>query len=258
MRTELILSESTREEMKRRGVDVFEYEETDSTNRQAILYAEAERPMRNVLFVAGSQTAGRGRLGRSFISPEGGVYMTILTPLAKGDPTAVTSYAATVVADAVEELGGIDPKIKWVNDVYLGGRKLSGILAQGIVDPESGRLTHVALGIGVNVKGKRLAPEIEDIATSLEREGVTTDRDTVIGLIATRYIDSLGLIGSAAIAERYRGRSFLIGKRVTVHKPSESYPATVLGITDACELKLMTERGEEILSTGEVSVREIK
>ena len=236
------------------------YRLTDSTNKQALAFAASERPTEPVLFIASEQTAGRGRLGRSFSSPEGGIYMTVLTPAPEGgDLVALTTYAVTAVCRALEELTPLSPRIKWVNDVYIGERKLSGILAQGAVDPEDGRITHIAMGIGLNVRGKELAPEIEDIATTLEREGCSIERAALASRIAEIYLSDIDKAGSPEVIEEYRRRSMLIGAQITVIKPNESYPARVLGIGDACELIIEREDGErEHLSTGDVSVRKKK
>lgn len=238
-------------------VDVISYTLTDSTNARALEYARCEKPSRPTVFIAREQTAGRGRLGRSFLSPNGGIYMTILTKTLPGcDFLSVTTYAATVIARVVENITGLDAKIKWVNDIYVGERKLAGILTQGAVDPDTGTVAYVAMGVGINVLGKELPDEISEIATTLEREGAAVDIDTLAHTIIDKYISELHRAGDKAVAEEYRSRSMLIEECVTVIKPDESYVATVEGITDRCELILKLPSGQrEMLMTGEVSVR---
>ncbi len=242
-----------------RELPIFIYEVTDSTNLRALEYAKERGSYCGAaVFVALTQTAGRGRLGRSFASPEGGIYMSILTPCGStADAVAITAYAATAICQALENECKIEPKIKWVNDLYLGGKKLSGILTQGVVDTESGKITHAVMGVGINLSG-RLPDEISGIATTVEAEcGTIPDRTALIAKIITLYLDSLNEVGTKKTADEYRRRSFLIGKSVRVIRVDREYTAKVDGISDSCELLLTLEDGShEALATGEVSVRE--
>ena len=127
-------------------------DEIDSTNRAVRGMAEADAPEGTVLF-AEQQTAGKGRMGRSFFSPAGsGLYFSILLrPQGKvADPLKITAAAGVAVAEAVDAVLGIDLKIKWVNDLYLANKKVCGILAEGAFD-EKGGLNYCVLGIGINV-----------------------------------------------------------------------------------------------------------
>ena len=128
------------------GVDVRVFREVDSTNLRLKEAARAGMASAPCLLIADSQTAGRGRLGRTFVSPPGaGLYMSLLcAPPAGTGSGGVTILAAVAVCRAIEELTGLSPKIKWVNDLFLGGKKVCGILAEGL---EAG----VILGIGVNL-----------------------------------------------------------------------------------------------------------
>ncbi len=240
-----------------KDVRITLYREIGSTNAEALTLAREAAPDKPMLLVAESQSAGRGRLGRSFISPLGGLYMTLLTPApTECDLTALTVLAAVAVARAVEKTTGLDTAVKWVNDVYVGSRKLAGILAQGAVNPDTGKITHVAMGIGINIHGKDFPPEIREIATSIEREGARTDRATLAAAIANEYLALLPTAGSKEIATEYKSRSFLIGCEVRVIKPEREYRAKVIDISESCELILGLEDGStEYLSTGDVSVR---
>jgi len=128
------------EELNNLGISapkILLYELTDSTNERAREYAREKTDNRSpVVFIADGQTAGRGRRGRSFVSNSGaGIYISILTyPEAVGaDATVATSRAAVCLARAIESLCDCDVRIKWVNDLYLGGKKLAGILTEGEV-----------------------------------------------------------------------------------------------------------------------------
>jgi len=257
----LRLSESKiREQLgeSRKGLPIFVYECTDSTNYRAELYAKDGRLP--ALFIAQSQSAGRGRRGRSFSSCEGGLYMTIaFLPGKKAfDAVSVTTYAAVIIAEALEELTPLKPQIKWVNDIYIGKRKLAGILTQGSIDAESGSLSYAVIGVGINLAKRDFPSDVAEIATTVEDAcGTLPDINTLAARIADRFFGELDKLGSKEIADRYRSRSFLVGKDIRVIKLSEEYYAHVVGITDACELILRRSDGkEEILATGEVSVRE--
>ena len=237
--------------------EIILYDLTDSTNVRALEYARERKPDRPTLFIASEQTAGRGRLGRSFSSPLGGIYMTILTRIPEGaSTTALTSYAAVSFCRALGEMTNLSPKVKWVNDIYIGSLKLSGILAQGFVDPDTECISHVALGIGLNVSGKEMPEEIRGIATSLEKEGVIIDRARLAAKIAELYLRDLANATAPEIINEYRSLSMLTGAYVNVIHPDRTYPARVIGIGDECELIVELEDGKtELLRTGEVSVR---
>ena len=235
------------------------YKTIDSTNTQAKLHAEYGR-CKNAIFIAKEQTAGRGRMGRSFISERGkGLYLTVLISkkLPASFATSLTTYMAVIAAEAIESLSGISVNIKWVNDLLVGGKKLAGILTEGRASDDGESLEYAAIGIGINLLKQSFDSEVSRIATTLEDEcAKRIDAYTLAIEIVKRFFDSLDLVGSPEIADRYRSRSFLIGNSVTVIKAAGSYPALVEGITDRCELLIKREDGEiEILSTGEVSVR---
>lgn len=278
---------------KYKDVPIVVYPVIGSTNLAAIEYARGLKstPVTPVVFIANEQTAGRGRLGRSFLSPAGtGIYMSILLPKSAWQggadnipPTLITTYSAVIMCRAIADITPLDPKIKWVNDIYIGTRKVAGILTQGVMHPESEDIDYAVMGVGINVHGETLPPEIEDIATTIERElssanpivrskeapvcaesRTTNDhraaaplsREALAARIIELFLDTLPHLGTPRIAEEYRRLSYLIGEDITVKRVGYEYPAHILGITDECELILrLSDGSEEILATGEVSVR---
>ncbi|MBR0447911.1 MAG: biotin--[Clostridia bacterium] len=203
--------------------------------------------------IATTQTAGRGRLGRTFVSPTGGLYLsTLLRPTSTINPGQVTCLAAVAAARAIESLCDLSIGIKWVNDLYVNGRKVAGILAEGVFDPD-GALTAVVLGIGVNVYGV-LPAELDAIATTLEREnGILTRED-----LAATFLNEWERVVAAPVEEgmaEYTRRNLVIGREITVVQGEESYPATAVGITPEGHLQVVTPDGERELFSGEVSVR---
>lgn len=241
-----------------KDLSITVYKKIDSTNTQAKIAADNSECEMGI-FVASEQTAGRGRMGRSFTSNKGkGLYLSIL--LGKELPadfaTSLTTYMAVIAARAIASLTPIDPRIKWVNDIYAGGKKLAGILTEGKAKSE-GTLAYAVVGIGINILKQEFPDEVKAIATTIEDEcGKAVDVNELTALIVKEFFENLDLVGTPELADEYRSRSFLIGAQVNVIKPTVTYEATVTGITDKCELTLTLPDGsEEILSTGEVSVR---
>lgn len=223
-------------------------EETSSTNDD--LKVLARRGSADyTLILADRQSAGKGRLGRSFYS-EGGLYMSILLPFDNATAFFLTHIAALAVARGIEELTGEGALIKWVNDVYVRGKKVSGILAESIVSP---RGRHIVLGIGVNLDTPEqgFPMEIRAIAGSIH-----ADRS----LLAVRILHHLFTLLDAGdldlVRREYAERCFLVGKQAEVIKENSCRKATVTGLTENLALSVRYESGEtEDLAFGEVSLR---
>ncbi|MBR2131588.1 MAG: biotin--[Oscillospiraceae bacterium] len=238
-------------------------ESVDSTNTEAKrrVWAGLSTPL---LLLAKRQTAGRGRMGRTFCSPEGaGLYMSLILfpdcPIAEVLP--ITSAAAVAVALAIEETTGLSPQIKWVNDVYLHGKKLSGILTEGMIPPEG--QSAVIVGIGINCTPAALPPEVASIATSLADEGGKVDQNLLAARVCDRLLDLYDTLSAQTWLAPYRERSLLDGKRVVWRSAGDLSgkplgEGLVIGIGDNGELMLDTPEGMIALTGGEVSVRMIE
>ena len=239
---------------------IFYYSETDSTNTRAKEYARSHIAERSpAIFIADSQTAGRGRLGKSFHSASGvGIYISLLLyPDKKGsDITKFTPFAAVMLSECVEELTDISPSIKWVNDLYANGRKLAGILVEGEMDSE-GNIAYLVCGMGINVYKTTLPDEISDIAISIEEaSGEKISREEFTARLTQKIIDGTGNFDSREIFEAYASRLNTVGKQVKVIKPGASYDATVKALSHDYSLIIETKDGkEEHLFTGEVSIK---
>ena len=230
----------------------------DSTNLRAKALAAAGAP-HGFLVAADSQTAGRGRLGRSFWSPEGsGVYMTlVLRPQCAAERAPmITSLAAVATARAVEKLSGADVKIKWVNDLYIGDKKICGILSEAGFGPDAGKPDYVVVGIGVNTAQTEFPPELRDIASSVGNEtGAAPDRNELIAGICKELEALYGDLETGRFLEESRRRSNVIGRDVLVLRNGEKYPAKALEIDGQGRLVVRTETGTETLGFGEVSLK---
>ncbi len=245
--------------------DVFSVEvqkTVDSTNTAVKTKAFQGAPEGTVI-TAVEQTGGRGRRGRRFFSPAGtGVYFSVLLrPSVRAlDATLITTAAAVAVAASIEAVTGAEAKIKWVNDVFVGGKKVCGILTEGAFDMESGGLEYAVLGIGVNiVKPEAGYPaEISNVAGALfdggEPEPETRSR--LIAEILKRFWSYYGNLAEKTFLPEYKARSFVIGHDVDVLSGDTSRRAQALDIDDDCRLLVRFEDGStEALSSGEVSIR---
>ena len=223
-------------------------EEIPSTNTALKELAAQGAPMGTVL-MADRQTAGRGRLGRQFHSPEGGLYLSVLVP----PVDAVTCRAAVAAARAVESLCDARIDVKWVNDLYLNGRKVAGILAEGVLSPD-GTLAAVVLGIGINVGEMAFPDDLQPIATSLGNEGFALTREDLASAFLTGLTETL--CADVSVMAEYRRRNLVLGRQITVLRGGETYPATAETVTDAGHLLVRTVDGEtRELNSGEVSIR---
>lgn len=230
----------------------------DSTNQRAKVLAREGAPAFTAV-IADNQTKGHGRYGRHFHSASGGgLYMTlILRPtLDSALLPQLTHYAALAVAEALESLvPSLHIEIKWVNDLFLNGKKLAGILAETVFGKDTQKIEAVALGIGINLRGS-FPSELEAIATAIDRVAVPPSRNALAAAIIERMISAEQELAEGSYMARYRRRSFLIGRGVTVMEGENSTLATVLAIEDDGALRVLTADGaERILRAGEVSLK---
>lgn len=228
--------------------------QTDSTNSEARRLAEAGAPAGTAV-IADRQSAGRGRRGRSFYSPAGGVYLSIILRTADAAQIAtVTARAAVATARAIEGLCDAPVTVKWVNDLFIGRRKICGILAEAAIDPGAALPRYTVLGIGVNVEAVDFPPEVAAVATSLAREGYAVDRAALAAAILEEWARLEEERGP--YLEEYRRRSAVLGQTVTVLRGGESYTAVAEEITDDAHLIVRRADGtRQELSSGEVSIR---
>ncbi len=241
-----------------RELPIFFYGELDSTNLAARRYVQNGGDGA-ALFVAERQSAGRGRLGRSFISDGGvGLYMSLLLPLDFKFCDTLTALAAVKCAEAIERLTDSSVDIKWVNDIYKNGRKLAGILCESFVKEIDGT-AYVVIGVGVNVFARRFQPEIENIAGSLEAEcGRAPSRAELCAEIAKGILHGLVSLGTEELRSAYKSRLLWIGEEITVHSASGDYKARFLDIDRDCALIAERDGKNERIFTGEVSIRHIE
>ena len=242
---------------------VLYFESTDSTNTRAKELAAAGAPHGTVL-IADHQTGGRGRLGRSFLSPAGtGVYLSVI--LRPHCPPAqlmhLTCAAAVALCDAVEDTAGIRPGIKWTNDLVYGGRKLAGILTELRLTPE-GLAEYAVVGAGINCcqQIEDFPGELQAMAGSLSMAAERPiDRARVAAaMIRSLYeMDQKLLTEKEAIMDRYRRDCITLGREVSLLKADGSVRyGTALNVDDEGALVVRFRDGNvEAVNSGEISIR---
>ena len=240
------------------------FDELDSTNNY--LKAQTAAPDGTAV-VADSQTAGRGRMDRSFQSPKGqGIYLSVLLrpPLPPERLPPVTALAGVSVCGAVERVCGVRPGLKWPNDPVLAGKKLCGILTEMSLEAETGRVQSLVLGIGINV-GQRpedFSPEVREVATSL---GQVLGRAVSRPRLAAALLEELDRAYAALLAgdlseyrEIYRRDCVNLGKTVQLIPFGGGERETAQAVDVDGEFNLVVRGAdgrERAIRSGEVSVR---
>jgi BirA family biotin operon repressor/biotin-[acetyl-CoA-carboxylase] ligase len=245
------------------GVFDIDYRATVTSTNSVLKDLAAGGAREGTVVAAITQTAGRGRFGRSFYSPaDSGVYFSVLLRPGVGAPdaTLLTTAAAVAVARAVEDVTGAPARIKWVNDVYCGGKKVCGILTEGAFNMESGAMDYAVVGIGVNVAPPPggFPADLSAVATSVcgQDNAAAGVRARLIAGILIRFWDYYQNLSGKAFLAEYKARSLVVGHDVDVVAAGATRPARALEIDDGCRLVVRFEDGEvRALSSGEVSIR---
>lgn len=237
-------------------VDLTVFHETDSTNKRCIALSINESD--NIICViADKQTAGRGRRGKSFYSPLGtGIYLSILMKpnfdISKS--VLITVAASVAVSKAIEKVCGIAPQIKWVNDLFIDGKKICGILTEAVTDFESGRISSIVTGIGVNCSTTKFPEELKDIAGCIPGD---FSRNELAACIIDEFLAIADHIEDRTFMDYYREHSIIIGQDINILRiGKEPEPAHAVGIDDNGGLMVRYDDGtEEVITSGEVSIR---
>lgn len=244
---------------------IIHFETITSTNDHAKSLGE-DGYDEGYVVTADSQSNGRGRKGRTFYSPDSGnLFMSLLLRpnISIEQSQKITTLAALCVSRALDELFNINTGIKWVNDIYLSGRKISGILTEVCLSADN-KLDFVVLGIGVNIFTPKegFPEELSNIAGAVfngsdysktEREEI---RDKVLSKILELFVEYYNRDEIRPFMDEYRERSIIIGKDVTYNSFDKESSVHVLGIDDDAHLIVEGEDGKVYsLDSGEVSVR---
>lgn len=225
---------------------------TGSTQDDVRAKARAGGPDRYAL-VAGTMTGGRGTNGRSWSAPAGGLYTSfVLRAPHFDDPHLVTLALGNAVADVLE-VAGVEPRLKWVNDVWVEGRKIAGILVEG--EATGDRFDFLVCGIGINVNGRRagLGPAVSGLATTLEEElaceACIPDLETFLWQAIDKWLDVVASGRGQEVVAAFTQRDALQGRKVKVNAPGAG-----AGQGKALEgvAKGIDSRGRLLVDTGHV------
>ena len=240
---------------------LYKYDTIDSTN------TEAKRLLQNVgisggdfrvpaVVVADKQEAGRGRQGKSFFSPGNtGLYMSVADNFPENEQDAMlfTVRASMAVAEAIFECTGVRVGIKWVNDLYLGNRKICGILTESVVVNAE---RYLIIGVGINVSTENFPQEISETAGSLGVQSAFAK--SKIDQLCQKTAENILSIKTGAFCDlkKYREYSVVLGKNIEYVKNGSLYKGTAVEITEAGGLKVKLDSEKfDILQSGEISLK---
>ena len=238
---------------------IYHLEIAESTNDMAKVLG-SQGAAEGTLIVAETQTAGRGRLGRSWLSPPGlGIYVSLLLrpPLPPNELPQITLSTAVSVVRALTRAVGVTPGIKWPNDLILKGKKLGGILTE--METESDQIRYLVVGMGLNVNNPDFSPELGGRATSLlKEEGRSFPRLTILKAwleeFEALYLQFLAR-GFPEILEEWKQHSVTLGKYVAVRQGPRQIEGLAREVAADGALVLETTRGEEIrVTSGEITL----
>ena len=241
--------------------DIYFYDEIGSTNDECKKLAE-EGAKHGTLVVAEKQTKGKGRRGRSWESPKGtGIWMTLLLrpDIEPYNSSGLTLVTAMAINKAVQEITGLDAKIKWPNDIVVNGKKVTGILTEMSAQLEM--INYIVIGIGINVNTEEFSQDIAKTASSLKIEsGKTIKRSSIIALFGkyfeqyyAKYIKTQDM---SLLIDEYNKELINVDRQIKVLSKENSYTGIAKGINRHGELIVETENKElKNVVAGEVSVR---
>lgn len=202
----------------------------------------------NKLFIADMQTAARGRFGRQYVATKGkGIYMSLAIKISK-DVKNYTILTAAAITAAIENLTTKKPQIKWVNDIYLDGKKISGVLVEYLVSSD-----YIIIGIGLNFNQVDFPLELRDKAGSLFNQDIPPiTRGQLIAEIWRQFHD---MQINDNFFNFYRDHSFILGKTVEFEEQGQNIVATAVDLTENGELIVNTGGLLKVISSGEVSLK---
>ena len=243
-----------------KNIKVNSFNCVDSTNTVAKKLAE-KGAAEGIVVTATKQTAGKGRLGRTFLSKRGGVYFSVvLRPeINAGDTLFITVAAAVAAARAIEAVSGKMCDIKWVNDIYINGKKVCGILTEGGFCADGG-LKYAVLGVGINLFAPKgdfpdclpLADSVFDKKCRILLKNHV--KEQIIAAFLTEFFNFYQNLNQKEFIKEYQERSFLIGKEITYTKDGVVYNAVVEGIDNDARLVVKSGDETQILSHGEIQI----
>lgn len=239
------------------------FDQIDSTNAEAKRIGQQIDTFKQPqVFIANHQTGGYGRLSRDFYSPKDtGLYISFLIPTtgAEFNPGLLTTMTAVASAEIIEKFFSVKLYIKWVNDLILNNRKVGGILAEAITNPQTNQITGVVIGIGVNLNTQKFPDDIKQIAVSLSDQVDSQNQTDFVSEFIINFFKHLNTYQTADFMKQYREKSSVIGKQVRVQLQNHTVTGMVSDIDNEGALILKTNQQELKITSGEIiHVRPIK
>lgn len=254
-----ILSETGIKKYLEADVDVHVEQVVTSTNTLVVQKA-IQQEKEGYILIAGEQTKGKGRTGHTFYSPnQTGVYLSILlrpNTLSPMEATNITSMAAVAACEAIEKFG-IDPKIKWINDIFINGKKVSGILTEASISMESKLMEYVVLGIGFNVyePDGGFPQDIQNIAGSIFSKKEEDGKNKLAAYFINSFMKYYLRFDKQEYYQSYKDHSMILNKEIYIVTPEGNKYVYALDIDKNFEL-IVDDQGErKILSSGEVHIK---
>ena len=238
-------------------IDIIVKKSTASTNTDAKGLAAAGANHGTVI-IADEQTAGHGRRGKAFYSPKGtGIYLSIIARpgICFSDAVLITTAAGVAVCKSIESVSTLEPKIKWVNDIFLDGKKVVGIGTEAVSDVESGTIESVIVGVGLNFKTAEFPEILNNIAGPIFKKDFPLTRNEFIAILLNNLLEIFEDIPKNKFIDEYRSRSLLIGKDIVFVENNDWHTAKAIGIDESGGLIIEVKGKRRTLTSGEVSVR---
>lgn len=240
-------------EMLKNRFNIIAFDEIGSTSTFARGYVD--KADRSFIVTANRQTDGRGRQGRAFYSEHGGIYFTVAfcDDILEQNLALITPAAAVSVRDALSAIYGIEFDIKWVNDIYVCGKKVAGILSEALRRSDGG-IKAILVGIGINVGKIDFPPEINKAGCISDYSGVSADTDTIISDIVTRFLVAEAMPRELLI-ESYKKNNIVLGRKISFELFGNTMCGRAVDIGAAGELIVETENGTITLSSNDISIK---
>lgn len=241
------------------GIEINTFDEVTSTN--TLLKEEGKNKSEFCTIIASSQTSGRGRLGRSFYSPQSsGVYFSVLLKpeLEIQKAILITTAAAVAVTRTLEILGCENPQIKWVNDIFVNNKKVCGILTESVVNTETKKIDFAVLGVGINlVKPKEDFPEdIKNIAGAVFSEDAPFIKERFVAEFLNEFYKIYVNLSEAEFMFEYKNKCFCIGREISVISGDSVRQGTAISIDKNARLLVkFPDDHTEFISSGEISIK---
>lgn len=236
-------------------IDYFDM--IDSTNE----YMKTHHYQQGDIVIADSQTHGKGRNGRHFHSPkQKGIYLSFLLKpeMSIYDSLKITACLAVAITKAIEHNYALKPQIKWVNDIMIQDKKVSGILCEAHLEMNTAQIESMVVGIGINVHSYAMPQELENIAGCIEDYANTyVPRQKIIIDFLNYFYDDYSHLSDSSFMQYYRQHSYILHQDITVYENNQTYCAYVQNINDDASLTIVVDDGIKKLHSGEISIRKV-